>query len=541
MARVLRWAATAGKRANEETQAADVPRTLGLIAVALGGALLLGAGLGGHALLDPDEAKHAEVAREMLVAGRWIEPIVNFEPYHHKPSLLYLLVGAGYRLFGVSELGARFVPAAAAWLTLVVTFAYAARRGVGEGLLAALLLGACGFFVAVGRFTNFDAPLTFFLTGAVLSAARLTVDPSKRSCAYSFYACTALAVLIKGPAALVLAGAPVVLALTRGDLAIEDLAWKRGLLLGAAIVGAWAIPALVFAPRYVADFLWVHNVERYLASPGADLFHPKPAWFYLPVLFGALLPWSPLLPHVYADVFRGPDRRRSERLLAEFALCVVVFFSLSSGKLATYILPAVPVLALLTAEVVADDARNDPWAARNWVTVAGAACALLVVVTLAVVRREAPDLAQLAWLVVPVSAAGAFVVVAGRRLTTVQALVTCSAGMLATVVVLHAFGGEAVERHASDKDLARVAAKQPAPRNVIAYRVRPFSFQFYTGWPLSYHDPLDEVRKILYSPGPTLVLTETRWAAHLEDLAPGVTLRELARNPRHALYRAEAP
>jgi 4-amino-4-deoxy-L-arabinose transferase-like glycosyltransferase len=502
------------------------------------GALLLGTNLGGYPLLDPDEAKHAEVAREMLVAGHWIEPTVNFQPYHHKPSVFYLLIGAGYRLLGVSELGARCVPALAALLVLLLVCHHGARRSPAEGLLAAFLLAACGFFVGVGRFTNFDAPLTLFLTAAVLAVARLIEDPGARTNAYVFFACAALAVLIKGPAALILTGIPVALALWRGELDPKARELARGTALAAAIVAAWLVTALITAPEYVAGFLWVHNVQRYLAPASADVFHPQPFWFYAPVIAGALLPWSPLLP---ATVGRALFGRGAERFLADYAVVVVLFFTLSSGKLATYVLPAFPALALLVARGLAQNAPADRLSGRGAASVGAAACALLAVVAYVSLRREAPGLEWMAALAAPVSLAGGAVVAAGRKMSTLRAVLVCAAGMTATVFLIATVGAAHIGRYTSDRDLASAALARGRPHRVIAYRVRPFSFQFYTEWPLLYRVPLDEVRQALYAPGSALVLTEERWAHHLEDAAPGIELREIARNPRHALYELVAP
>jgi len=119
--------------------------------------------------------------------------------------------------------------------------------------------------------------------------------------------------------------------------------------------------------------------------------------------------------------------------------------------------------------------------------------------------------------------------------------VTCCTGALVTLLALDVFATDAISRYTSDKDLARVAASAGTPRTTVAYRVRPFSFQFYTGWKLVYHVPVDDVRRALYEPGATLVLTEERWAQHLEDVAPGIELRALRQNPRHVLYSVVAP
>src|SRR5262249_9268091 len=67
-------------------------RLAGAAVVALFAALILLPNLGGYALWDPDEGRHAEVAREMLAAHDWrgwIVPTYGFRPYHDKPVLFY--------------------------------------------------------------------------------------------------------------------------------------------------------------------------------------------------------------------------------------------------------------------------------------------------------------------------------------------------------------------------------------------------------------------------------------------------------------------
>src|SRR4051794_31846340 len=45
----------------------------------------------GFRLLEPDEGRYAEVAREMLAANEWVVPQLQGEAYLDKPPLLYWL------------------------------------------------------------------------------------------------------------------------------------------------------------------------------------------------------------------------------------------------------------------------------------------------------------------------------------------------------------------------------------------------------------------------------------------------------------------
>ena len=512
----------------------------GLVATALGAACLLAVNLDGYPLWNPDEAKHAEIAREMLVTGRWIEPLVNFEPYHHKLSPFYLLVGLAYRLLGVGELAARLVPALACFATFLLTYRYSSRRSVEEGLLAALLLGSSGLFVYLGRFTSFDALLTCLVTASALIFARAAEQRVVCGSILPAYVFGALAVLVKGPVAAVLLAVPVGLAWSRGRLTREVLRPGVGLAVAAGIVAVWVVPAALAAPDYLADFVWVHNVERYLWSSSAEnLFHPEPLWFFVPVVLVALLPWSPLLP---VTVTASLQERGGDRLLAEYVVWVLVFFSLSSGKLATYVVPAFPAAAILTARWLVERRIDDRLAGRTLARVGAGLTAPLVIAAAVAIHDRAPSATFHAASLLPASAAGLVVAIAGRRFTTTVAAVTVvSWGLVATLFVFSVWSAPALSAHMSDRDLAHAARAAGPADAVVAYRVRPFSFLFYYRERLVYYVPVDEYRQALFTPGRVLVLTEDRWRPHLEAIAPGVELREIARNSIHVLYGADNP
>src|SRR5439155_9997210 len=102
-------------------------------------------------LLEPDEGRYAEIAREMLVRGDWVVPHLQGEPYLDKPPLLYWLVVLSYKAFGVHDWAARVVPALAVHGTILLTYLFG-RRLLGEraAFRGAILLTLAPGLVSMG-------------------------------------------------------------------------------------------------------------------------------------------------------------------------------------------------------------------------------------------------------------------------------------------------------------------------------------------------------------------------------------------------------
>ena len=91
------------------------------------GALFFIPFLGGMNLIDWDEANFAEVSREMIVTGNYLDPTINYEPFHEKPPLFFWLQSVSMRVFGIHEFAARFPNAIAGIITLLVLFSIGRR------------------------------------------------------------------------------------------------------------------------------------------------------------------------------------------------------------------------------------------------------------------------------------------------------------------------------------------------------------------------------------------------------------------------------
>ena len=158
-----------------------------------------------------------------------------------------------------------------------------------------------------------------------------------------------LGVLTKGPVAVVLVGAPLVLyrALDPRCPRVSARQWLAFGLVVLLLAGPWFVAAAREDGGFTGYFFWTHNVVRFVAP----FDHAEPVWYFLPGLLLGLLPWTFLLPGLARFVARrsyGTATRRPPALgffLLAF-LCAFAFFSASGCKRPAYILPALPPLAL---------------------------------------------------------------------------------------------------------------------------------------------------------------------------------------------------
>lgn len=109
------------------------------VIIALAALLLFVPGLGAVHLFDWDEINFAEIAREMLVTGDWLQPRIDYVPFYEKPPLFMWLQALSMSVFGVGEFAARLPNAVCGIITLLVLFRIGERlRGRVFGAMWAL-------------------------------------------------------------------------------------------------------------------------------------------------------------------------------------------------------------------------------------------------------------------------------------------------------------------------------------------------------------------------------------------------------------------
>ena len=185
------------------------PRTLTGVAFLLA-AVLFFARLGDLPLIDPDEGRNAEVAREMAESGAWVVPTFNAIPYLDKPALYFRAVALSFGAFGRSETTARLPSALSATALVVMMFVFC-RRVYGErtAALTVLVLATTPLVIGFARLVIFDMPLTLFVSAAILAGYLAEEDPgpARRRWLLLGAAASAVATLIKGPVGFLVPGA----------------------------------------------------------------------------------------------------------------------------------------------------------------------------------------------------------------------------------------------------------------------------------------------------------------------------------------------
>jgi 4-amino-4-deoxy-L-arabinose transferase-like glycosyltransferase len=316
--------------------------------------MLFAFNLGSLPLTDPDEGRYAEISREMLASGDWIEPRLFGIPYLEKPPLLYWLTALSFRELGKSATAARLAPTVAAAAGVVAVGVFASRTfGPSAGLLAATVLGTSALYVALARAVVTDMLFSTGLSIALLAFLRARERDDTRGFALAWLG-LAIAVLAKGPAAIVLCLLVVGIdsALGRSWSWLASRAFWLTMPLFLAIALPWFFAIEIRRPEFFSFYLWKEHLSR---AAGSE--HPHVFYFYVPILVAGFLPWTPLAAAAAKDWYRvaresTPDAA-AVRFLIVWSVVVFVVFSVSIGKLATYILPVLPPLAILAGRTLA--------------------------------------------------------------------------------------------------------------------------------------------------------------------------------------------
>ncbi|HVN29857.1 MAG TPA: glycosyltransferase family 39 protein [Candidatus Binataceae bacterium] len=330
----------------------EVLAAVGVVALA---ALIFFFHLGAYGFWEPDEARYGEIAREMLAARDYIVPHLNYVAYVEKPPLLYWLTTLSFRAFGINEFAARLVPAGAAMLGVLATLFFTARAmGLRRAVLAGAILATAPLYAGMAQVLTTDMLLTAFVTIAIL-ALFLHHREGGIWC-WIAYLAMAAATLTKGPVGIVLPALAMVIFLWR-EHALADVMRRFHVIAGGVlvftIVAPWFIAISIRAPGFVDFYFIGEHLRRVFDS---SFSHGEPFYFYIPVIIGGLLPWSLLMPFL---TWRRMAPNPARRWCAIAAGIIFAIFSLSSGKLIPYILPAFPPLAILLADGIVSCAWPD--------------------------------------------------------------------------------------------------------------------------------------------------------------------------------------
>lgn len=314
-------------------------------------ALVIFALLGFRGLNEPDEARVAGIAREMLASGDWMVPRLYDHAHFNKPPLLYWIMIPFLKLGGINEWMARLPAALAALGTILLTRSLAARHlGPERANAAALILLTCPLFAAMSQIVDYNMVLTFWVTLSLWAWDAWRRDGRKRD-RLIFYVGLGLAFMTKGPVGPVIVGLTLLgHRIARPSANRERPIWSvSGVVLFLLIALPWFIASALRYPELWSFFLRGEVVDRVFT----DAHHrEEPIYFYLAVLPASILPWIAPVWRAVRDAIAQRFTAPLSRLALGWIVLPLVLFTVSASKMPTYILPLMPACALLAASAI---------------------------------------------------------------------------------------------------------------------------------------------------------------------------------------------
>ncbi len=446
--------------------------------------------LGNLAFVGADEPRYARIGEEMVLRGSYVTPTLNFHPWLEKPPLLFWLEAASFRVFGVHEWAARLPVALLAALTTMAASVFAFKlRGSRGALLTALILTTSGLFFVFARAASTDMPLTAMLTAAMVSAFLAT---SQKGILWGAGAggALALAVLAKGPVAVVIFGGVFLFYC----LLIQKQPWNwKQSALGVVVFLAVALPWfwrvwLENGSNFVATFWLNHHLARFISGLH---HHSQPFWYYLLILLIGFFPWVFFLTSAAARLWQDRQRmaeegRRAQLFLWLWVVIPLLFFSLSESKLAGYILPVFPALAVIVALEWDRYLERDPISSRamGGQLMALVGCAFLLALALPLgFHFHYRSAATGGLLSVPILAGVLWAGYEFRRQRPVPSFLALAAGMAIFAAFAFWRAAPVVGDYHSARDLSKLSRSFVSKEEpLILYRYFHHTAQYYTGY-----------------------------------------------------------
>ncbi|OHB71082.1 MAG: hypothetical protein A2W23_04370 [Planctomycetes bacterium RBG_16_43_13] len=308
---------------------------------------------------NTDEARYARVSKEMLESGNLIQPQLWGKPYYNKPPLMdWLIILSTFLFGGFSEFSVRFPSAVFGTACVMVT--YLLGKIFFNRLLAffgaVILLTTFGFNTPA-RFCKADMVMVFFMTLSLYTFALWYFKKGASKEHFSpwlFYVPLGLAVLAKGPQAIVLCPLVIFIFL----LLMRDLSSIKNMRPLLSIL----ILSIVILPWYVAGFIvsgqeFVNEIGNYFKRENFDMFagekpiHYQPWYYYFGQFSVQQIPWLLFLPSALFAMFylKAKENRRRFIFLLVWFLSIFIFFSIAGAKRHYYLLPLYPSVSLLVA------------------------------------------------------------------------------------------------------------------------------------------------------------------------------------------------
>ena len=300
----------------------------------------------------PDEGRYASIAFAMLQNKDYISPMLNGVLFMDKPVMYYWLEAVSMHFLGINELSIRLPMAVIGVFGLLQTqYTATVFYGRRAGWLAAIILGSSLLYCVSSNYADMNLEVAIWISSSLLFALLGLHHPSgnkRRLLFYAAYMFAAFAMLTKGLMGFFFPAMVLGLysLLTRRWRLIREIYLPGGLVIFIILCAPWYIAMQQKHPEFFHYFFIYQQITRFIDT---GFNSDGPIWFYLPIIFVGMIPWSFFIPKALGFSFQFPWKDTPALYFGIWAASIFIFFSIPDSKPVTYIMPVFPPLAILIA------------------------------------------------------------------------------------------------------------------------------------------------------------------------------------------------
>lgn len=308
--------------------------------------------IGSYALMDVDETRYVSMARDMFLNKDFLTLYLNGEYFFEKPPLYFWGECLSFALFGkINEFTARFPAAIYGTLSVfLIYFSGKIAASKSYGFISAVILATTLEFVMLAKYAILDIVVTTCVGFSIMFGilTQFTGGRKKLILWWLFYIFSGLGVMAKGiPAFVVPFAVMFFVSVVNKSFkdALKPKYFLTGIILFLLIVLPWHIIMFkIHNPLFFNEYIIKHHINRFFSS--SEINRKQPFYFYFITVLWGFLPWivstvavciAKLKNYKNYTIVNDKQKFLLFNILA-FTL-TILFFSVSSTKLITYILP----------------------------------------------------------------------------------------------------------------------------------------------------------------------------------------------------------
>ena len=337
-------------------------------------ALLYFPQLGRIPFFNKGEPREGLVVQEIFLHGNWLLPLKGGTDIPSKPPLFHWF-GAVISLASgqVNEMTVRLPSALLAIFGVLALYALGSRLfPSGVAFWGAVILATSSVYETQAVTARVDMTLAAFITLTLVCFYLIYKGRLKGTLWTTlFYILLGISVLAKGPvgALLPVLVIGVFLTLRKRWNFFRRIFFDWRILVSLAIGISWyGLALLQGGEEFFIRQIWQENLARFFVHGEGGTGHQKPVYYYLPYLLLEGLPLTLFFPMLVFDWIKNRLWREEDHLfLTTWFLVIFVFYSLSAGKRAVYLLPLYPPLSLALGEWFQSgkvSGKSDIWGMR---------------------------------------------------------------------------------------------------------------------------------------------------------------------------------